>query len=45
MSPWAMVVITAVVVLLPVVLMVAFNRTDEADSRGRRISRRWRVRS
>lgn len=45
MSTWVMVVITAVVVLLPVVLMFAFNRTDEADSRGRRISRRWRVRT
>jgi hypothetical protein len=40
-----MLIITAVVVLLPVVLMFAFNRTDEADSRGRRISRRWRARA
>lgn len=45
MSTWLMVLITAVVVLLPLVLMVAFNRTDQADSRGRRISRRWRVRT
>jgi hypothetical protein len=45
MSVWAMVIITAVVVLLPVVLMFAFNATDQADSRGRRISRRWRVRT
>lgn len=42
MSIWTMVIIAAVVVLLPVVLMFAFNGTDEADSRGRRISRRWR---
>ena len=45
MSVVTMAVITAVVVLLPLVLMLAFNRTDEADSRGRRISRRWRVRA
>ncbi len=44
MSIVTMVIIAAVVVLLPVVLMVAFNGTDEADSRGRRISRRWRAR-
>ena len=44
MSIWAMVIIAAVVLLLPVVLMLAFNGTDEADSRGRRISRRWRAR-
>jgi hypothetical protein len=40
-----MVILAAVVVLLPVVLMVAFNRTNEADSSGRRISRRWRART
>lgn len=45
MSVWAMVIIATVVIVLPVVLMFAFNRTDEADSRGRRISRRWRVRT
>lgn len=45
MSVWTMAILTAVVVLLPVLLMVVFNRSDEADSRGRRISRRWRVRS
>ena len=44
MSGWAMAIIAAVVVLLPVLLMFAFNGTDEADSRGRRISRRWRAR-
>ena len=45
MSVTAMWIIAAIVILLPVVLMFAFNRTDEADSRGRRISRRWRVRT
>ena len=43
MSVAWMIGIGAVVVLLPVVLMFAFNRTDEADSRGRRVSRRWRA--
>jgi hypothetical protein len=36
-----MVAVTVVVLLLPFVLMVAFNGDDRADSRGRRISRRW----
>lgn len=31
------------IVVLPLVLMVAFNRGDLADSRGRRLSHRWRV--
>ena len=43
MSVWTMVIITLVVVLIPVVLMLALNGVDEADSRGRRISRRWRT--
>ena len=34
--------IAAIVVVLPFVLMLAFNGTDQADARGRRISRRWR---
>ena len=42
MSGWTMAIIAAVVVALPVVLMLAFNGTNEADSQGRRISRRWR---
>ena len=42
MSGWTMAIIAAAVVLLPVVLMLSFNGTNEADSRGRRISRRWR---
>jgi hypothetical protein len=37
--------ITAVVVaLLPFALMIAFNHGDVADSRGRRVARRWRAR-
>ncbi len=44
MSVLAMVIIAAAVVLLPVVLMFAFNGTNQADSRGRRVSRRWRAR-
>ena len=43
MSALTMVVLTAIVVLLPVVLMFAFNGRNEADSRGRRISRSWRT--
>ncbi len=35
---WALGVLFAA---LPLVLMVLFNGTDEADSRGRRISRKW----
>ena len=47
MSAWTitMIVIAAVVVALPVVLMLSFNGTNESDSRGRRISRRWRARA
>ena len=45
MSVRVMVILTAIVVLLPLVLMFAFNRTDQADSRGRRISRRWRAKT
>ncbi|HWB71373.1 MAG TPA: hypothetical protein VG452_04080 [Egibacteraceae bacterium] len=41
MEPWLMWALGAAVVALPVVLMVAFNGDDEADSRGRRVSRRW----
>lgn len=43
MERW-MIVAAAVVVVLPLVLMVAFNGTNRADSRGRRINRTWRVR-
>lgn len=41
MSLWVMVAITVALVVLPFVLMLAFNRDDLTDSRGRRISRRW----
>jgi hypothetical protein len=41
MPLWLMVALTVALVALPVVLMVAFNRDDLTDSRGRRISRRW----
>ena len=41
MSTTAMIILSAVVVALPFVLMVAFNGASEADARGRRISRRW----
>lgn len=41
MSGIAMAVIAVVVVLLPIVLMVAFNRDNVADSRGRRVFSRW----
>jgi len=41
MTVWAMVAVAVVVVALPFVLMFAFNGADRADSRGRRINRRW----
>jgi hypothetical protein len=34
-------VLAVALFVLPLVLMVAFNGDDRADSRGRRISRRW----
>lgn len=37
-------IIGAIIVLLPFVLMVVFNGTNQSDSRGRRISRTWRGR-
>lgn len=40
MQVW-MLVVAAVVVLLPFVLMVAFNGGDRMDARGRRTNRRW----
>ena len=45
MSVLTMAIIAAVVIALPIVLMFAFNGTNQADSRGRRISRRWRART
>lgn len=41
MSGVAMAVIAVVAVLLPIILMVAFNRDNVADSRGRRVFHRW----
>lgn len=40
-----MVVIGAVIVLLPFVVTYTLNGRNQADSRGRRISRRWQGRS
>jgi hypothetical protein len=42
MSTW-MVVLAAAIVLLPFVLMVAFNRRNRSDARGRRLNTGWRV--
>lgn len=39
---WVMVVVAIVVAGLPFVLAWGFNGEDRSDSRGRRISRRWR---
>ena len=44
MTLWVMWLVAAVVLLLPVALMIIFNGGDVADSRGRRISNRWRRR-
>ena len=41
METSAMWVLGGFFLALPFVLMFAFNGTDVADSRGRRISRRW----
>lgn len=40
---WWTWVLAIVIVLLPLLLMAVFNRGELADSRGRRLSRRWRV--
>jgi hypothetical protein len=39
-----MIVTAGVILVLPFVLMVLFNRADRADSRGRRIDHTWRTR-
>jgi hypothetical protein len=44
MTIWVMALVTVVVLLLPLALMVIFHGSDVADSRGRRINRRWFVR-
>jgi hypothetical protein len=41
---WLMWLIAVIVLLLPVALMVVFHREDIADSRGRRVTSRWRYR-
>lgn len=43
MSVTTMIVLTVIIVALPLVLMFWFNGRNEADSSGRRISRRWRA--
>lgn len=43
MDPWTMWVVGLAVAALPVVLMLAFNGRDRADSRGRRTDRTWRA--
>jgi hypothetical protein len=42
MDVWVMVVVGIAVFALPFGLAVLFNGGDRADSRGRRLSRRWR---
>jgi hypothetical protein len=44
MTEWVMWVVAAIVLLLPVALMALFHGEDVSDSRGRRVSRRWRHR-
>lgn len=44
MTVWVMWLVAVVVLLLPFALMLIFNGADVADSRGRRISWRWRHR-
>jgi hypothetical protein len=39
---WVMWLIAVIVLLLPVALMVVFHGEDVADSRGRRVTSRWR---
>jgi hypothetical protein len=41
MDSTVMWVVGVVVFVLPFVLMVAFNGENRADSRGRRLNRRW----
>ncbi len=44
LSETAMWIIGAVIVLLPFVLTIALNGTNQSDARGRRVSRSWRGR-
>lgn len=41
LSTTAMWIIGAILTLLPIVLMLVFNGTQQSDSRGRRINRTW----
>lgn len=41
MSGWVQVVVAVVIVALPIALMLAFNRDNVSDARGRRIFSRW----
>jgi hypothetical protein len=43
MNSWTLWLVGLGVAVLPLVLMVAFNGADRADSRGRRTNRTWRV--
>ena len=45
MTVWVMWLVAVIVLLLPVALMIIFHGEDVADSRGRRVSHRWRSRS
>jgi hypothetical protein len=45
MTVWVMWLVAVIVLLLPVALTIIFHGEDVADSRGRRVFRRWRSRS
>lgn len=45
LEPAVMWVLGAVIVLLPFAITYTLNGTNQSDSRGRRISRRWQGRS
>jgi hypothetical protein len=44
MTVWVMWLVAVIVLLLPVALMMVFHGEDVADSRGRRVTNRWRFR-
>jgi hypothetical protein len=44
MTIWVMWLVAVAVLVLPLALMLIFHGQDVADSRGRRISTRWRRR-
>ncbi|MEO2104348.1 MAG: hypothetical protein ABGZ36_01765 [Actinomycetota bacterium] len=45
LDPAVMWIIGAILVLLPLVLTLSLNGTNQSDVRGRRVSRRWRGKS